>query len=236
MKTARKSLSAEIAERILQFIFDEGLTPGDKLPSETELMESYGVSRSTVREALKRIEAHGILDIRPRRGAEIARCDVQSAIDRTSWAFRVNPEMANLRDLAESRYVTEMSAIPFIIDRATGMDIDDIEEIAERLSETSTIADRRKIDVEFHQRLLSCTANPILASLTDMTRIWFDALAKSSPNRVFPDTGQEPQFFDHHNIVLAMRERNKAKMIEQMELHFASYKSYFALNLSLYET
>lgn len=54
--------AGSLREAISQLIIDEGLQPGDRLPTETRLAERYGVARSTVREALKRLEEEGLVD------------------------------------------------------------------------------------------------------------------------------------------------------------------------------
>ena len=67
----RKNLSEIAAESIKEYIFENDLKAGDKLPTEVELMEILGVSRSTIREAIKQIQMFGVLDVKPGQGAVI---------------------------------------------------------------------------------------------------------------------------------------------------------------------
>jgi DNA-binding FadR family transcriptional regulator len=231
----KKSLSASTAEKIQDYILSNSLKTGDSLPSEAEFMEMFKTSRSTIREALKQIQAHGILDIKPRRGAVIKDCNINETITKVGWALRINPDPSNLKDLAESRYITEMAAIPLIVNRATGIDMDELEMLAETLIKEKDLAERRKLDVAFHRRLMNCTGNSLLVSLTDITRIFFNQLMVSSPNSVFPSLGKEVQIYDHRRIVAALRSRNKESVIREMEAHFLSYKQYFAINEHLFE-
>ena len=71
----KKNLSQIAAESIKEYIFENDLKAGDKLPTEVELMKTLGVSRSTIREAIKQIQMFGVLDVKPGQGAVIKEFD-----------------------------------------------------------------------------------------------------------------------------------------------------------------
>ena len=70
-KIQRVSLQSEITKYIQDYIKEEGLIRGDKLPSQGEMVEIMGVSRTSLREAIKTLEAQGLLEVRKRRFCRI---------------------------------------------------------------------------------------------------------------------------------------------------------------------
>ena len=67
-KIQRVSLQSEITKYIQDYIKEEGLIRGDKLPSQGEMVEIMGVSRTSLREAIKTLEAQGLLEVRNGKG------------------------------------------------------------------------------------------------------------------------------------------------------------------------
>ena len=76
METVRKTrkLPEQVADKLREMIIQESLKTGAKLPAEAELMERFGVSRSTVREAVKILQTEHIVDIRQGQGTSCAPC------------------------------------------------------------------------------------------------------------------------------------------------------------------
>lgn len=64
VRKTRKSLSKQVMESIEKLILDQKLRPGDALPTEQQISEELGVSKSSVREAIKMLEALGVVEIR----------------------------------------------------------------------------------------------------------------------------------------------------------------------------
>src|SRR6266540_7493975 len=68
MARDRRALPLQVRDGVRQFLADEGLRPGDRLPTEEELVERFEVSRSTLREALRLLEQDGVLEVRQGNG------------------------------------------------------------------------------------------------------------------------------------------------------------------------
>jgi DNA-binding GntR family transcriptional regulator len=77
---AQPSASARVVREIVRGLYEGDYVPGQRL-AEPELMQQFGVSRSTVRESIRRMESEGIVDVLPHRGAVIRRLTVEEAID-----------------------------------------------------------------------------------------------------------------------------------------------------------
>lgn len=170
MKNAEpeKSLSAQIADAIRDAIVDGRLLVGDRLPSEAELADQHGVSRATVREALKRLAAQSL--IRTERGAfggafvnhlsyEEAR--VQQV---TTSTLLLGMNAISFQVACEARYALERSCTALAAERRTdallaAMRSEIDTQAAPDLSDEAFCAS----DVAFHRALVDCAGNEVLS-------------------------------------------------------------------------
>lgn len=119
----RPRLSSEILARLQQGIRDGVLNVGDKLPSERELAESMGVSRNSVREAIRALEALGVIEVRHGDGTFIREPDVASLL---GPYFDVLHEKGTfLKEVLEFRRLLEPSLAHLAAERATDDDLQD---------------------------------------------------------------------------------------------------------------
>ncbi|MGH3760078.1 FadR/GntR family transcriptional regulator [Actinophytocola sp.] len=179
-------ISQVIIEQVRLLIRQGKLKPGDRLPSERALCGRFGVSRVTVREALRVLEATGLVEIRvgARGGAIVS----EPSSDRVGEGIADLLTLSSLSatDVTETRMVFEVSLIPLVVERATADDIAALTEICR--AQQAALAEHHhstKLSAEFHTRLAGCTHNaavemlvqsfhgPLLASL--------DAAAASAP-------------------------------------------------------
>src|SRR5918912_798479 len=125
-------ISAEIVDQIKAAIRDGRLAPGDQLPAERELTKQLGVSRVSVRDALRMLEAHGLVEVRvgARGGAFVtapAPKLVGEGIGDMLRLADVGPA-----DLTEARMVFELGILELACERATEDDLRELEDICDR--------------------------------------------------------------------------------------------------------
>lgn len=159
-------VSQVIVDQIKLLIRDGRLRTGDRLPSERELCSRFGVSRVTVREALRVLEASGLVTIRV--GAH------GGAFVTTPSAERLGAGLADLISLApltaanvtEARVIVELGILPLVVERATEQDIEDLLHIVDEgkvaLKEG---AYTMGMSAAFHIRVAKCTHNPAVEML-----------------------------------------------------------------------
>lgn len=156
-------ISGLIVDQIRLLIRDGHLVAGDRLPSERELGERFGVSRVTVREALRALEANGLVTIRV--GAH------GGAFVTAPTSERVGEGISDLLSLSvltpaqitEARQVLELSLVPLVCERADEQDIADLFEICDRAD--AALSDGEypvSLSAEFHTRLAQATHNPAI--------------------------------------------------------------------------
>ena len=152
-----------VENEINKFIRDNGLKPGDKLPSELELAGLLGVGRNAVREALSRMRSYGLLESKKKRGIVIQTMDVGKNLDKI-----FNPKMLDkktLIDLLQLRIWLEKSIIPSIFSKITEKDIEDLERILNNEEENEEGRIPVEKESDFHSRINSITGNGIVANL-----------------------------------------------------------------------
>jgi GntR family transcriptional repressor for pyruvate dehydrogenase complex len=168
-KTARVNrISQNIVEQIRENILAGKLKPGDRLPSEKELSLEFGVSKASLREALRALESLGMLEVKQGMsgGAFVKEVDLETARNNMfNYIFFQNPsigEFTQLRTLVEPQ-VTEIAAS--II---TDADLDYLED---NLNQTREIMDSGPfyydLDTKFHHRIAKISGNRLICFLID---------------------------------------------------------------------
>jgi GntR family transcriptional repressor for pyruvate dehydrogenase complex len=213
-------MSEAIVDQIKTLIRTNRLRPGDRLPSERELCERMGVSRVTVREALRILEAGGLVEIRvgARGGAFVT----------TPSSERLGAGLADLIQLApvtavdvtEARLVFELGIIPMIVERGTD---DDVEKLR-RLTDEHITALRQgeytmAMSAEFHVRLAACTHN---AAIEMLVHSFHGPLLMSlrEASTAAPLMGQRG-VYEHRDFVEAIAARDAARATEIMHRHLS---------------
>jgi GntR family transcriptional repressor for pyruvate dehydrogenase complex len=213
-------MSEAIVDQIKTLIRTNRLRPGDRLPSERELCERMGVSRVTVREALRILEAGGLVEIRvgARGGAFVT----------TPSSERLGAGLADLIQLApvtavdvtEARLVFELGIIPMIVERATG---DDVEKLRRLTDEHITALRQGEYTMaksaEFHVRLAACTHN---AAIEMLVHSFHGPLLMSlrEASTAAPLMGQRG-VYEHRDLVEAIGARDVAAATEIMHRHLS---------------
>jgi GntR family transcriptional repressor for pyruvate dehydrogenase complex len=207
-------LSDKVAEMMRHTIISRGLLPGTPLPSERDLGDRFGVSRTVIREAVRALAAKGIVEVRTGSGLRVAAVDESTVSDSLMWFIRggqleygrvhevrrtVEVEMAALA--ASRRSQEELVALRAGHERFTSV-VDDVEQAAQA-------------DLDFHALIARATQNElfsvILASIgSALIEIRRDNLAHGSGER----TVQE-----HSAILEAIAGQDADAAREAMAVH-----------------
>ncbi len=158
LPTTATSGATAIAGRLQQAILDGNYAYGERLPAERDLAEHFGASRSTVREALKRLEEMRLLTRRIGSGTFVSH---RQALDGSSIA-----EVTSPLELIEVRFAVEPQIARLAAINATARDLATMGQVLEQVEaaggdrESFSLADER-----FHQSLVECTHNPLMVWL-----------------------------------------------------------------------
>ena len=196
-------LSDVVSERLLAAIRDAHLSPGAKLPSERELGDQFGVSRTVIREAVRHLAAKGILEVRSGSGVTVARIDGSGVSDALSL-FLARRGMPDPQKIHEVRETIELRTVRLAAQRATAEHLAEIRRTHERLGEVADDPESAsQADVEFHRAIAKATENEFFVVLVDSIG---DVMMDIRRATVWKE-GRVQVGIEHHGRILAALER-----------------------------
>lgn len=211
-------ISEVIVDQVRLLIRSGQLTAGDRLPSERELCERFGVSRVTVREALRVLEANGLVDIRvgARGGAFVTA--PSSRMVGEGIADLISLSSLSALEVTEARMVFELGLVPLACERATDEDIAALYEICDRSSAALESDDYPlSLSAEWHSRFAFCTHNRAIALLAESLH---DPMIRSlqEARSSVPAHGRLG-VEEHRALVDALAARDAERATELMRVH-----------------
>ena len=172
------AVTDEAIEKLKEMIVSGRLRPGDRLPREADLATSLGLSRSSLREAVRALALVRILDVRQGDGTYVSSLAADTLLDALNFIVEFHHD-ASVLELLEVRRILEPAAsarAATLIDKAA---LADLEEILGRSTVDSAVEDLVKNDLEFHRAIAAASGNSVLASLieslsgpTQRARVW----------------------------------------------------------------
>ena len=164
-------ISEVIVEQIRLLMRQGQLKPGDRLPPERDLCERFGVSRVTVREALRMLESAGLVEIRVgARGGAFVTAPSSNRVGE-GLADLLTLSVISAANVTEVRLILEVGIVPLVCERATEDDLADLEKICERSEAALRNGDyTMDMSLEFHARVAQSTHNPALEMLVESFR------------------------------------------------------------------
>ncbi|ADN01578.1 FadR/GntR family transcriptional regulator [Spirochaeta thermophila] len=216
---AKTHLSREIADHIKDLIRRKKLNPGEKLPNEIELAQLFGVSRPTIREAIKTLVSQNIIEIVRGKGTYVSRTPgLQEDPLGLEFLMDENLQLA----LIEVRLIVEPPVAKLAAERRTPEDIARIEEILARMEQEIRDGQIGLVpEMEFHRSLAEATRNPVIMRLVPLIT---DAIRKIYGEA--PRTLEEHReaLEEHRDILSHIREGHGEKAGQAMKHHLE--KSY----------
>lgn len=165
------TLAGKVAQAITDMILSEALPPDHKLPSERELAEQFGVSRTVVREAVRSVVARGLLESQSGRGLTVAKPSGAAVKDSLSLLVR-SLDPVGYGKVDEVRMVLETAIAGLAAERASDAEVARLRALCAELGATTDPAQAARLDVEFHRTLAQVTDNELflvlLGSISDV--------------------------------------------------------------------
>jgi len=159
-------LSDKVAEMMLDTILSHRLQVGDRLPSERELGEQFGVSRTVVREAVRALVAKGVIEVRSGSGLRVAAVDAAAVTESMSLYLRGGT--LDFEKVHEVRTLLEVHIAGVAAERATDADLERLREVHDRMErERADVEAAARDDLEFHRVIAGATQNDLYLLLMD---------------------------------------------------------------------
>ncbi len=218
VKSDNVLLSDKAAERVIQYIQENRMQKGDRLPNEKNLMGQLNVSRTTVREAMRSLSSRGIVVIRQGSGTYIANLP-GVAEDPLGLQFKYDKKRV-LMDLWELRFIMEPQIASICAERASKEDADAIRCLADEVSDCiRSGVSHIKPDVAFHCKIAESTGNDILnvffPEIVKGIRLFTTLLGSMIINDIV---------IDHENIAQAIVSGDAQGAYDAMRIHLQRNK------------
>ncbi|MEX2188502.1 MAG: GntR family transcriptional regulator [Pirellulales bacterium] len=215
----RRKMRDEIADRIKEFIAADRLTPGDRLPTESELARRFGVSRLSVREATKALEFVGIVEAKTGVGLTVGRFDLARVTDHLGF----HPSLwgASPRQLIESRVVVETGVLPHVARRMAEDDsiYASLLVIVDGFRSARDLQTWIDLDIRFHRTLLESSGLAPLAAFGELLEAFFGRF-RDSVKRAEWKQGVE----SHQRIIDLLRKQNVKGATAELRTHIESHR------------
>ncbi len=216
-----RRMSSQIQRDVMQLIYDRRLGPGAPLPTETELMENLGVSRNSVREALKALQALDIVDIRHGYGTYVGQASLTPLIDGLTFRTLARPDDGTeaLAEILQVREVLEEGLIRRVAATLPDAELDRLEAVVDRMAAAGRAGEPfPELDREFHELLYASLGNALVPQLLGAFWTVFSRVAGA---RGWTDDPAPELTVDRHRaIVTALRARDVEAAQRAMADHF----------------
>jgi GntR family transcriptional repressor for pyruvate dehydrogenase complex len=210
------AVTDEAILRIKAMIRSGELRPGDRLPPEKELSDALGLSRSSLREAVKALEVIRVLDVRRGDGTYVTSLTPDLLLDAMSFVVDIHQDSSAL-ELFEVRRILERAAVTLAARRAKPSDVEHLLGLLTQVHATTSVDDLVAHDRVFHRYIAELTGNAYLAGLLETVssstlraRVWRGLREEGSV---------EHTLTEHRAIVDALGQGDAALAAAQMTVH-----------------
>lgn len=210
----RTVLSEEVAENLRKLIIEDKLKPGSKLPNEIELSKTMGVSRSTLREAIKVLASKNILEVIRGKGTYISQ---QPGLIKDPLGVHFIQDKNIILSLFEARIIIEPGVAALAAERASKTDLKRIKNC--NLNMRNAIRNKEPYhieDLEFHIAIAEATRNPIIHRIVPIIN---DAIVQGYMETVHLPGAAERAVEHHHQIYEAIYQKHPDFAREMMKNH-----------------
>lgn len=212
----RQRLSDVLVGKIHDYIVEKQLNPGDRLPTEQEMAEQFGVSRLAVREATKAMGFLGIIESSPRRGLTVGTFGFERVIP----LLKAHPGSRNVTadELIATRVVIETGVLPYVMQRmAADPEVyKRIRTINEQMQAATRVELWMQYDIAFHNALLEESGLRTIMAFGELLQMFFHRFREDVLQAAWR-SGVE----SHFRIIDALQTGNLLLAVEELRLHIS---------------
>jgi GntR family transcriptional regulator, transcriptional repressor for pyruvate dehydrogenase complex len=219
------AVTDEAIEKIKSMIVSGALRPGDRLPNEADLAAELGLSRSSLREAVRALSLVNILDVRRGDGTYVTSLEPAVLLEALSFIVDFHRD-ASVLEFLQVRRILEPAAVALAAERITIGEVEALRGLQAGLGPRPEIDDLVASDLEFHRRIAASSGNSVLCSLLDTisaptirARVW----------RGLTQSGARERTLAEHGAILdALASRDPDVARSWATVHIASVEQWLA--------
>lgn len=222
------AVTDEAIEKIKGMIVSGTLRPGDRLPKESELAADLGLSRNSLREAVRALALIRILDVRQGDGTYVTSLDPQLLLEAMSFVVDFHRDDTVLEFLVVRR-ILEPAATAMAASRIGDAELDALEAQLDALGPAPSVEELVAADLEFHRGIVGSAGNSVLCSLLDglsgpttRARVWRGLTQEDAVSRTLQE---------HRAILAALRDRDAEAARAWATVHIASVEQWLRSTL-----
>jgi GntR family transcriptional regulator, transcriptional repressor for pyruvate dehydrogenase complex len=210
-----------VAEELEKMIGEGVLEPGTKLSTIDQLAQQYGVGKSTIREALTRLKAKGLIEAKQGEGTYIKK-DAIAALKTIPPLIAGNRE--ELEHLLQVRKIVESGCAELAAQYHDNSDIEVLEDIINKMAASISNEEMSRIyDIHFHTAIAQATKNPFLQKMMESMSEAMNHTIRDTRNLWLYNKAELATrlYQEHYDIFLAIKARDAAKAKRMIEQHLS---------------
>ena len=223
------AVTDEAIEKIKAMITSGTLRAGDRLPREADLAADLGLSRSSLREAVRALSMVNILDVRRGDGTYVTSLEPRLLLEALSFIVDFHRD-DTLLEFLRVRRILEPAATAMAAERITDSEADSLRALLDSIGPDPAAEELVANDLEFHRRIVACSGNSVLSSLlesmsgpTTRARVW----------RGLTQTGARSQTLAEHRSILDALAAHEPEVARSWAtVHIAGIESWLRITLT----
>ena len=220
-----QDLQGLIQEQLKLYIIENNMKSGDSFPTEYELAEMLGISRTTIREALKKLETLGIIEVRPGVGRFVREFNFEVILK--GLPYNLEMDIKNFREVLEVRFCLESQFIAKDINKFTKENIAELKEILKKLEfqVLNNLEEKELVEThsQFHCALYKNSDNSLLINLIKI----FSTIQRKLTLMHRYKTKDRNLFIRQHQLLVEAIEKKDLNLAQRrLKEHFAEARDW----------
>lgn len=200
-----QGVAAKVYETLKDMILAQQIKPGEKIP-ESRLATQFGISRTPIREALKRLENDGIVTVYPNRYAEVT-------VFPQHWLQEVGLVRLTLDTVAAHLAILYGSNYDFSV-------MEELNEACRKATQSGNMAERIKMNCAFHFELSRISRNQELCAIQEKLYLKLQFVQACNYGNVYEE---EEQYRQHCEMIRALYDRDEKRLVELLTEHLSTF-------------
>ena len=227
---ARTSLVDQVVDAILVMIAEQGLKPGDYLPSQADLITQLGIGRTSLREAVQRLVVLGAVTVTPGKRMAVGPM-IRHNRHVTAAELEASLRHAALKELAEVRDLIEPEAAALAAQRITDELVLRIEGIVDKMKVSESPATDFNLNLQFHATIAEATQNEALRHILQVVADMLSPLQRHMYERALENYRADQE---HLPILQALKDGDADGARKAMHDHIGIFSRFVASNYATF--
>ncbi len=218
------TLADQVEDKIIEYIKENHLSPGDSLPNEKEFVEMMGISRNVVREAMSRLRMLGLIQTRPKRGIVITEPPLLNGLRKI-----LDPNLLSIKTIKEMmgmRIALEIGITDFIFTNVTEKDIKNLEQIVSRQQAIGINNLSVEDEMLFHTKIYEIAGNKFILQFNEIMHPIFVFAKQNYESHFLPineKLNEYGKIIRHSDLLRLIIEGKKEEYQNAMKAHLQPY-------------